>query len=73
MRNVTGILDDQSYKIVRVAVAELGKTLSAYLRDLIKLVSPSNPNETSIKRSFAAMDKITGFSAGDRMKPLRVV
>ena len=73
MRNVTVILDDQSYKTVLVAAAELGKTLSAYLRDLIKLVSPSNPNETSIKRSFAAMDKITGFNTGDRMKPLRVV
>lgn len=67
MRNVTVSLDDQSYKTARVAAAEQGKSLSAYLRDLIKLVSPSNPNETAIKQSFAAMDKVTGFRAGDRM------
>ena len=67
MRNATVTLDDQSYKTARVAAAEQGKSLSAYLRDLIKLVPPRNPNETPIKRSFAAMDKINGFRTGDSM------
>lgn len=66
MRNVTVSLDDQSYKAARVAAAEQGKSLSAYLRDLIRLVSPANPNKSAVKRSFDAMDQVRGFRAGNR-------
>lgn len=69
MKNVTVSLDDESYRNARVKAAEMGRSLSALVRDYLRdLGAKESEFERLHKRELELRKKLTGnFSASDRL------
>ena len=68
MKNVTVSLDDESYRTARVRAAEMGRSLSALVRDYLRdLGSKESEFERRHKHELELRKKIKGFRAGDRL------
>jgi hypothetical protein len=67
MKNVTLTLDEETHRAARIAAAEKGISLSALVRQqLIELVGNKHSHQSSLKRAFSAMDRVSKFSASNR-------
>ena len=71
MKNVTVSLDDESYRNARVRAAEMGRSLSALVRDYLRdLGAKESEFERMHKRELELREKLKElppFSAADRL------
>ncbi len=67
MKNVTLTLDDETYRAARIQAAEQGLSLSALVRSLLSGLKPADSRAEAVQRSFAAMDSVKKFKAGNRL------
>ena len=71
MKNVTVSLDDESYRNARVRAAEMGRSLSALVRDYLRdLGSKESEFERLHKQELELREKLKElppFSAADRL------
>lgn len=66
MKNVTVSLDDVTYRTARVRAAEMGRSLSALVRDYLHdLGSKESEFERLHREELELRKKITGFSGND--------
>jgi len=66
MKNVTVSLDDDTYRNARVRAAEMGRSLSALVREYLReLGSEESEFERLHKHELEMRKKITGFSGND--------
>jgi plasmid stability protein len=66
MKNVTVSLDDDTYRNARVRAAEMGRSLSALVREYLReLGSKESEFERLHKHEIELRKKITGFSGND--------
>jgi plasmid stability protein len=70
MKNITLSMDDETYRLARVAAAERDQSVSAMVRDLIRDATSKSGVSVEDKnaRLFAAFDAIKGVDASKRMK-----
>jgi hypothetical protein len=68
MKNITLAVDDDTYRLARIAAAERNTTVSALVRDYLRtFVRPGDGQTDSAADLFAALDRTQGFRAADRM------
>lgn len=69
MKNVTVSLDDDTYRAARVRAAEMGRSLSALVRDYLRdLGSGESEFERLHRKELELRKKMTGsFRASDRL------
>ena len=66
MKNVTVSLDDATYRNARVRAAEMGRSLSALVREYLRqLGSAESEFERMHKEELKLREKITRFSGND--------
>lgn len=72
MKNVTVSLDDESYRNARVRAAEMGRSLSALVRDYLRdLGAKESEFERLHREELKLRDKLNElppFSAADRLR-----
>jgi len=68
MKNITVSVDDETYRRARIRAAELGKSVSALVRDLLN-AAPERSDEfkrlEQLEKEIRA--RVKNFSAGDRL------
>lgn len=68
MKNVTLSIDDETYRLARIAAAERDTTVSAMVREYLRQVATRKSAEANSSESlFEALDKARDFSAGKRL------
>jgi hypothetical protein len=68
MKNITLSIDDDTYRLARIAAAKRSTTVSALVRDYLQSVARSADESTEATESlFKALDRARGFRASDRM------
>ena len=68
MKNVTVSLDEETYRNARVRAAEMGRSLSALVREYLReLGSEESEFERRHQHELKLREKITGFRASDRL------
>lgn len=68
MKNVTVSLDDATYRAARVRAAEMGRSLSAMVRDYLReLGSAASEAEALHRTELQLRQRISGFKAGERL------
>lgn len=66
MKNVTVSLDDATYRSARVRAAEMGRSLSALVREFLRdLGSGDSEFERLYAQELALREKLTGFTGND--------
>jgi hypothetical protein len=67
VKNLTITLDEETYRLARLAAAEQGKSVSALVRDLLNGLGPKEARAAAIQRAVDAMDAVQKFAAGNRL------
>jgi plasmid stability protein len=68
MKNITVSIDDELYRVARIAAAQRGTSVSALVRDYLRSLAPSVAGQQEANRAlFAAMDKAKHLRAADRL------
>jgi len=68
MKNITLSVDEETYRLARIAAAERNTTVSALVRDYLRAVTrPARCAPDAAQALFAALDRAQGFSAADRL------
>ncbi len=68
MKNITLSVDEETYRLARIAAAERNTTVSALVRDYLRTFArPGDGEADPAAALFAALDRAQGFSAGDRL------
>ncbi len=66
MKNVTVSLDDESYRNARIRAAEMGRSLSALVRDYLETLGAEESEFERLHREELELrKKIIGFSGKD--------
>jgi len=66
MKNITLSIDEDTYRLARIAAAERNTTVSALARDSLRTFG--RPGEADPAAAlFSVLDRAQGFRAGDRM------
>lgn len=67
MKNLTVTIDEETYRLARIAAAEQGVSVSGLVRRLLAGLRPGENRAGAVQRAFRAMDAVKKFSAGNRM------
>jgi hypothetical protein len=68
MKNITVAVDDETYRLARIAAAERNTSVSALVRDYLKtLVHRSGDDADAAKALFSALDRAKSFRAAGRL------
>ena len=67
VKNLTVTMDEETYRLARIAAAEQGVSVSGLVRKLLTGLHPRETRAEAIRRAFAAMDNVKKFSAGNRL------
>jgi plasmid stability protein len=68
MKNITVSVDDETYRQARMKAAAQGTSVSALIRRfLIELAAGENDAERLRREERALRERITSFTAGDRL------
>ncbi len=68
MKNITLSVDEETYRLARIAAAERNTTVSALVRDYLRTFArPSDGEWDATAALFAALDRAQGFRAADRL------
>ncbi len=68
MKNIALSVDEETYRLARIAAAERNTTVSALVRDYLRtFVRPRDGGSDPAEALFLALDRAQGFRAADRM------
>ena len=67
MKNLTVTVDEETYRLARLAAAEQGVSVSGLVRSLLAELRPRETRAEAVQRALAAMDTVRKFAAGDRL------
>lgn len=68
MKNITLSVDDETYRLARIAAAERNTTVSALVRDYLRSVARRDEGHRDLAQAlFSALDRTQGYRAADRM------
>jgi hypothetical protein len=68
MKNITLSVDDETYRLARIAAAERHTTVSALVRDYLRNFARREEGDLDPTQAlFSALDRAQGFRAADRM------
>lgn len=68
MRNITVTVDDDTYRLARIAAAERDTSVSALVREyLTSLAAPPAAQGDATAQLFATLDRAEDFRAADRL------
>ena len=68
MKNITLSVDEETYRLARIAAAERNTTVSALVRDYLRTFAlPEEGDLDPARALFSALDRAQGFRASDRM------
>jgi len=67
VKNLTVTVDEETYRMARIEAAEQGVSVSALVRRLLEGVRRGERPSDAVRRSFAAMDAVNRFKAGNRL------
>ena len=68
MKNITGLVDDETYRPARTIAAQLDTSVSALVKQfLVELVSGETEIERLKRAELGLRDRITSFRASDRL------
>jgi hypothetical protein len=67
VKNLTVTLDEETYRLARLAAAEQGVSVSGLVRELLAELRPKETRAEAVQRAFAAMDAVRKFAAGNRL------
>ena len=66
MKNITLAVDDDTYRLARIAAAERGTTVSALVRDYLRQLA-QRPDQQRNAALFEALDRAAPNQAADRL------
>ena len=73
MKNITLSVDEETYRVARIAAAERNTTVSALVRDYLRTLSlPNRGGPDPAQALFSALDRARGYRAADRLTRERV-
>jgi hypothetical protein len=68
MKNITLSVDEETYRLARVAAAERNTTVSALVRGYLRtLCRPERSEPDPAQALFFALDRARGYRAADRL------
>lgn len=68
MKNITLSVDDETYRLARIAAAERNTTVSALVRDYLRTFARRDGGDLDPAQAlFSALDRAQGFRAADRL------
>jgi hypothetical protein len=67
VKNLTVTIDEQTYRLARMAAAEQGVSVSGLVRGLLAGLHPRETRVEAVARAFVAMDAVKKFTAGNRL------
>lgn len=68
MKNITLSVDEETYRLARIAAAERNTTVSALVRDYLRgFARPAGDEADPAQALFSALDRAQGFRAADRL------
>lgn len=68
MKNITLSVDEETYRLARIAAAERNTTVSALVRDYLRTFARRDEADLDPAQAlFSALDRAQGFRAADRL------
>ena len=67
VKNLTVTIDEDTYRLARVAATEQGVSMSGLVRDLLAGLRPRETRAEAVRSALAAMDAVKEFAAGNRL------
>lgn len=68
MKNITLSVDEETYRLARIAAAERNTSVSALVRNYLRGFAQPAPGEPDPAQAlFSALDRAQGYRAADRL------